>query len=183
MIPLMVLGIPAIPATAILLSALLIHGVQPGPLMMSEHPQVFWGLIASLYLGNIILVVLNLPLVSIFVTLLRTPMGILAPMVLVVCLIGVYSVKASPLDLVVVAVSGVVGYLLRKFAYDVAPLLLAFVLADRLELSFRRALTISDGDYAIFVQGPAVKVFLAVLLVVGVLQAAAIWLGYRTRTS
>jgi putative tricarboxylic transport membrane protein len=183
MIPLMVLGIPAIPATAILLSALLIHGVQPGPLMMSEHPQVFWGLIASLYLGNIILVVLNLPLVSIFVTLLRTPMGILAPLVLTVCLIGVYSVKASPLDLVVVAISGVAGYLLRKFAYDVAPLLLAFVLADRLELSFRRALTISDGDYAIFVQGPAVKVFLAVLLVVGVLQAAAIWLGYRTRTS
>jgi putative tricarboxylic transport membrane protein len=181
MIPLMVLGIPAIPATAILLSALLIHGVQPGPLMMSEHPQVFWGLIASLYLGNVILVVLNLPLVSIFVTLLRTPMGILAPMVLTVCLIGVYSVKASPLDLVVVAIAGVVGYLLRKFAYDVAPLLLAFVLGDRLELSFRRALTISDGDYLIFFQGPAVRVFLAVLVVVGGLQLAAILLGYRTR--
>jgi putative tricarboxylic transport membrane protein len=182
MIPLMVLGIPAIPATAILLSALLIHGVQPGPLMMSEHPQVFWGLIASLYLGNVILVVLNLPLVSIFVSLLRTPMGILAPMVLTVCLIGVYSVKASPLDLVVVAVAGVAGYRLRKFAYDVAPLLLAFVLGDRLELSFRRALTISDGDYMIFLQGPAVRVFLAVLVVVGGLQLAAILLGYRTRS-
>ena len=181
MIPLMVLGIPAIPATAILLSALLIHGVQPGPLMMSEHPQVFWGLIASLYLGNFILVILNLPLVGIFVSLLRTPMGILAPMVLVVCLIGVYSVKASPLDLMVVVVAGVVGYLLRKFAYDVAPLLLAFVLGDRLELSFRRALTISDGDYMIFFQGPAVRVFLAVLVVVGLLQALAMLLGYRTR--
>jgi putative tricarboxylic transport membrane protein len=181
MIPLLVLGIPAIPATAILLSALLIHGVQPGPLLMSEHPQVFWGLIASLYLGNLILVILNLPLVGIFVSLLRTPMGVLAPMVLVICLIGVYSIKGSGFDLSLVVVSGIAGYLLRKFSYDVAPLLLAFVLGDRLELSFRRALTISDGDYAVFVQGPAVRVFIAVLVLIGALQVAAMLLGYRSR--
>ncbi|RAI36017.1 tripartite tricarboxylate transporter permease, partial [Rhodoplanes roseus] len=179
MIPLLVLGIPAIPATAILLSALLIHGVQPGPLLMSEHPQVFWGLIASLYLGNAILVVLNLPLVGIFVSLLRTPMGVLAPLVLVICLIGVYSLKASPLDLTILVAAGVVGYLLRKFSYDVAPLLLAFVLGDRMELSFRRALTISDGDYWVFVQGPAARVFIGVLVVIGGLQLAAMLLGWR----
>jgi putative tricarboxylic transport membrane protein len=181
MIPLLVLGIPAIPATAILLSALLIHGVQPGPLLMSEHPQVFWGLVASMYVGNLILVILNLPLVGIFVTLLRTPMGYLAPLVLVICLIGVYSVKGVALDLVLMVVAGVIGYALRKFSYDVAPLLLAFVLGDRLELSFRRALTISDGDYWIFVQGPAVRVFLAVLAIVGTLQIIAMLLGFRSR--
>ncbi|CAL8967951.1 hypothetical protein RHODGE_RHODGE_01591 [Rhodoplanes serenus] len=181
MIPLLVLGIPAIPATAILLSALLIHGVQPGPLLMSEHPQVFWGLIASLYLGNAILVVLNLPLVGIFVSLLRTPMGVLAPLVLVICLIGVYLLKGSPLDLAILVGAGVVGYLLRKFSYDVAPLLLAFVLGDRMELSFRRALTISDGDYLVFVQGPAARVFLAVLVLIGGLQLAAMLLGWRRR--
>lgn len=182
MIPLLVLGIPAIPATAILLSALLIHGVQPGPLLMSEHPQVFWGLIASLYLGNAILLVLNLPLVGIFVSLLRTPMGFLAPLVLVVCVIGVYSIKSSPLDLAILVAAGLAGYLLRKFSYDVAPLLLAFVLGDRMELSFRRALTISDGDYATFVQGPAARVFVAVLTVIGVVKAVAILLGRQTQT-
>ncbi len=181
MIPLLVLGIPAIPATAILLSALLIHGVQPGPLLMSEHPQVFWGLVASMYVGNLILVILNLPLVGIFVTLLRTPMGYLAPLVLVICLIGVYSVKGVALDLVLMVVAGVIGYALRKFSYDVAPLLLAFVLGDRLELSFRRALTISDGDYWIFLQGPAVRVFLVVLGIVGTLQIVAMLLGFRSR--
>ncbi len=181
MIPLLVLGIPAIPATAILLSALLIHGVQPGPLLMTEHPQVFWGLIASLYIGNAILLTLNLPLVGIFVSLLRTPMAYLAPLVLAICTIGVYSVKGLALDLVVVVVSGVIGFVLRKFSYDVAPLLLAFVLGDRLEMSFRRALTISDGSYLIFFEGPAVRVFLGVLGVILVLQLVARFLGYRAR--
>ncbi len=181
MIPLLVLGIPAIPATAILLSALLIHGVQPGPLLMTEHPQVFWGLIASLYIGNAILLTLNLPLVGLFVSLLRTPMSYLAPLVLVICSIGVYSVKGAPLDLALVVVSGVVGYFLRKFSYDVAPLLLAFVLGDRLEMSFRRALIISDGSYSVFFQGPAVRVLLVVLGIILALQLAARLLGYRAR--
>jgi putative tricarboxylic transport membrane protein len=181
MIPLLVLGVPAIPATAILLSALLIHGVQPGPLLLSDHPQIFWGLIASMYLGNLVLLVLNLPLVGLFVSILRTPMGYLAPFVLLVSLIGVYSVKASSLDLMVMVGAGLAGYLLRKFDYDVAPLLLAFVLGERIEVNFRRALTISDGDYAIFVQGAAVRVFLAVLAVVIALQLVAMALGYRKR--
>jgi putative tricarboxylic transport membrane protein len=179
MIPLLVLGIPAIPATAILLSALQIHGVQPGPLLLTERPDVFWGLVASMYVGNAILLVLNLPLVGVFVALLRAPMSRLAPTVLLICVIGVFSVKASTFDLWVMLISGAIGYVLRKFQYDVAPLLLATVLGDRLEVSFRRALTISDGDYWIFAKGPAARVFLAILLVVVALQLAARALGYR----
>jgi putative tricarboxylic transport membrane protein len=179
MIPLLVLGIPAIPATAILLSALQIHGVQPGPLLLTERPDVFWGLVASMYVSNAILLVLNLPLVGVFIALLRAPMSRLAPTVLLICVIGVFSVKASTFDLWVMLISGAIGYVLRKFQYDVAPLLLATVLGDRLEVSFRRALTISDGDYWIFAKGPAARVFLAILLVVVALQLAARALGYR----
>jgi putative tricarboxylic transport membrane protein len=179
LIPLLVLGIPAIPSTAILLSAMQIHGVQPGPLLMTDRPDVFWGLVASMYLGNVMLLVLNLPLVGVFVALLRTPMSVLAPLVLLICLIGVYSVKASSFDLWVMLVAGIAGYVLRKFSYDVAPLLLATVLGDRLEVSFRRALTISDGDYSTFAQGPAARVFIVVAVVIAGLQLGAKALGYR----
>ncbi|MDX2100916.1 MAG: tripartite tricarboxylate transporter permease [Alphaproteobacteria bacterium] len=179
MIPLLVLGIPAIPSTAILLSALQIHGVQPGPLMLSEHPGVFWGLVASMYVGNLLLLVLNLPLVGLFVALLRTPMTVLAPAVLLICVIGVFSVSASTFDLWVMVTAGAAGYGLRKFGYDVAPLLLAIVLGDRLEVSVRRALTISDGDYSTFVQGPAAQVFLGIFVLVGALQLGARALGWR----
>ena len=181
MIPLLVLGIPSIPATAILLSALLIHGVQPGPLLLTDHPDVFWGLIASMYIGNLILLVLNLPLVGLFVNLLRVPYVYLAPAVLLVSVVGVYSVKGSALDIWIMAAAGGVGYVLRKFEFDVAPLLLALVLGERIEVSFRRALTISDGDYAIFFQGAAARVFIAALTLLAVLQAAAWALGYRRR--
>jgi putative tricarboxylic transport membrane protein len=179
MIPLLVLGIPAIPATAILLSALMVHNVQPGPMLLVERPDVFWGLVASMYIGNAILLLLNLPLVGLFVSLLRTPMGYLAPLVMVVCMIGVFSVKASSFELAVMAVAGIVGYALRKFRYDVAPLLLAMVIGDRMEVGFRRALTISEGDYAIFTQGAAVQLFLGILVVVACLQIGAKLLGYR----
>lgn len=179
MIPLLVLGIPAIPATAILLSALMVHNVQPGPLLLVERPDVFWGLVASMYIGNAILVLLNVPLVGVFVSLLRTPMAYLAPLVIVICLIGVFSVKASGFDLMVMAAAGVAGYLLRKFGYDVAPLLLAMVIGDRMEVGFRRALTISQGDYGVFLRGDAVQLFLGVLGLVVALSLAAKFLGYK----
>jgi len=183
LIPLLVLGIPAIPSTAILLSAFLIHGVQPGPQLINDHPDVFWGLIASMYIGNLILVALNVPLVGIFVNLLRIPFGYLAPIILLISIIGVYSVNANILDVWVMLGAGVVGYLLRKFDYDVAPLLLALVLGDRIETNFRRALTISDGDYSIFVQGPAARVFICALALVVILQGVAIAAGYDQRTA
>ncbi|MCU0560646.1 MAG: tripartite tricarboxylate transporter permease [Desulfobacterales bacterium] len=179
MIPLLVLGIPAIPATAVLLSAMLIHGVQPGPQLLLDHPDVFWGLIASMVIGNAILVVLNLPMVPLFVNILRVPYPYLAPSILLISVIGVYSVNANPLDLWLMMIGGLAGYLLRKFGFDVAPLLLAIVLGDRIEMAFRRSLTISDGHYGIFLEGPAVKVLLISALFLGLLLALARFLGYR----
>ncbi len=173
MIPLLILGIPAIPATAVLLAALTVHNVQPGPMLISERPDVFWGLIASMFIGNFMLVVLNLPLVSMFVTLLRTPPAYLAPLVLLVCTLGVYSVKGSAFDLGVMFAAGVIGYVLRRFEFDLVPFLFAFVLGDRIEVSFRRALMISEGDPSIFWAGPAAQLFLVALLVIAIYMALA----------
>jgi len=183
MIPLLVLGIPAIPSTAILLSALLIHGVQPGPQLLVEHPNVFWGLIASMYLGNVILLALNLPLVGLFVSLLRVPYAYLAPIILLVSIVGVYSVNAKSLDIWILVISGGIGYFLRKFEFDTAPLLLALVLGDRIEVNFRRALTISDGDYGIFLKGPAARALLSALALIFFLQGIAWLLGFRRRNA
>ena len=172
MIPLLILGIPAIPVTAVLLAALTVHNVQPGPMLIVERPDVFWGLIASMLIGNVILVILNLPLVGMFVTLLRTPKAYLAPLVLLICIIGVYSVKGSAIDLVVMFAAGVIGYVLRRFEFDLVPFLFAFVLGDRIEVSFRRALMVSDGDISIFWKGPAAQLFLVVLISIIVYIAA-----------
>lgn len=179
MIPLLALGIPSIPATAILLSALTIHGVQPGPLLLTENPQVFWGLIASMYIGNAILLILNLPLVGLFVNLLRIPYVWLVPVILVISVVGVYSVDFKPFDIWVMAIAGVVGYFLRKFGYEMAPLLLALVLGDRLEENFRLALTMSGGNYATFAdQASIIVLAVTVGLLLGV-QGIAWAFGYR----
>jgi len=179
MIPLMVLGIPAIPATAILLSALMIHGVQPGPELISKHPEVFWGLIASMYVGNLILLVLNIPLVGIFINLLRTPYIYLAPSVLVICIIGIYAVNASSFDLMVMVVFGLLGYVFRKASFDVAPLLLAVVLGDRIEVSLRRALIIADGNWLGLFNGSAAQVILLLFALLFTVQWA-LWRRQRT---
>ena len=181
MIPLLVLGIPAIPATAILLSAMMIHGIQPGPQLVSEHPEVFWGLIASMYVGNAMLLVLNLPLVGLFVNLLRIPYAYLAPGVLLICVIGIYSVGANANEILIMAVFGLLGYVLRKFKFDIAPLLLAVVLGDRIEVSLRRALIISDGDYWALLQGAASRVIVGAALLLLVLQSIAWMLGFRKK--
>ncbi len=181
MIPLLVLGIPAIPATAILLSALMIHGVNPGPQLVNEHPQVFWGLIASMYIGNVMLLALNLPLVGLFVNLLRIPYAWLAPSVLLICVVGIYSVNANSTEIGVMAVFGLIGYVLRKLEFDCAPLLLAVVVGDRMEVSLRRALIISDGSWTALLQGAFSKVFLGAILLLIVLQGIAWWLGLRRK--
>jgi putative tricarboxylic transport membrane protein len=178
MIPLLALGIPSIPATAILLSALTIHGVQPGLLLLQDNPQVFWGLIASMYIGNVVLLILNLPLVGLFVNLLRIPYGWLVPAILVVSIIGVYSVNFNNTDIWIMLIAGGIGYLLRKFGYEVAPLLLALVLGERLEENFRLALTISGGSYATFADRAALIVIVSVLALLLTLQALAKALGY-----
>jgi len=179
MIPLLALGIPSIPATAILLSALTIHGVQPGPLLLKDHPEVFWGLVASMYIGNAILLILNLPLVGIFVNLLRIPYMWLVPIILIISVIGVYSVNSSVSDIWIMVLSGGVGYVLRKFGYEMAPLLLALVLGDRLEASFRLALTMSGGSYATFVDEASLIVLAMVGGLLLVVQALAWAFGYR----
>jgi putative tricarboxylic transport membrane protein len=179
MIPLLALGIPSIPATAVLLSALTIHGVQPGPLLLTDHPEVFWGLVASMYIGNAILLVLNLPLVGIFVNLLRIPYTWLVPIILIISIIGVYSVNFSVTDIWIMVLSGIAGYALRKFGYEVAPLLLALVLGDRLEENFRLALTMSGGSYATFFDHASMIVLTATLGLLLVVQGLAWAFGYR----
>ena len=179
MIPLLTLGIPSIPATAILISALTIHGVQPGPLLLTHHPEVFWGLVASMYIGNVILLILNLPLVGMFVNLLRIPYPWLVPIILIVSIIGVYSVNFSTTDIWIMIISGVIGYVLRKFGYEMAPLLLALVLSDRLEENFRLALTMSGGSYSVFVDPVSLTVLISVLGLLLAIQAFAWAFGYR----
>jgi putative tricarboxylic transport membrane protein len=179
MIPLLALGIPSIPATALLLSALTIHGVQPGPLLLTDHPEVFWGLVASMYIGNVMLLILNLPLVGIFVNLLRIPYAWLVPIILIVSIIGVYSVNFSVADIWIMVLSGGAGYVLRKFGYEMAPMLLALVLGDRLEANFRLALTMSGGDYATFADKASIIVLTSTAGLLLTVQALAWAFGYR----
>jgi putative tricarboxylic transport membrane protein len=159
-IPLFVLGIPFAPPTAILLGALLIHGVSPGPLLISQHPGLFWGVIASMYIGNFILLVLNLPFVPLFANILRIPKKILLPLVILFCITGMYTVNNSIPDIWVMLLFGALGFLMRKWACEGAPLLLALVLGPRLEVAFRQSLMISHGDFGIFIHRPISMVFL-----------------------
>jgi putative tricarboxylic transport membrane protein len=179
MIPLLALGIPSIPATAILLSALTIHGVQPGPLLIKDNPEVFWSLVASMYIGNVVLLILNLPFVSLFVNLLRIPYTYLVPAILVISIVGVYSVGFSGTDIWIMVLSGGAGYLLRKFNYEMAPLLLALVLGDRLEEKFRVALTMSGGDYSTFADNASLIVMGSAVGVLLLVQGLAWAFGYR----
>jgi putative tricarboxylic transport membrane protein len=159
-IPLFVLGIPFAPPTAILLGALLIHGVSPGPLMISQHPGLFWGVIASMYIGNFILLILNLPFVPLFANILRTPKKVLLPLIILFCITGMYTVNNSVFDIWMMLLFGGLGFLMRKWAYEGAPLLLALVLGPKLEVAFRQSLMISHGNFGIFTNRSISMVFL-----------------------
>jgi len=163
-IPLFVLGIPFAPPTAILLGALMIHGVVPGPMMISEHPDVFWGVIASMYIGNFILLLLNLPFVPFFASILRIPKKILLPLVMLFCVTGMYTVNNSVNDIWLMLSMGVLGYMMRKWVYDAAPLLLALVIGPKMEVAFRQSLMLSHGDFGVFVERPFSLAFLVVTL-------------------
>lgn len=149
-IPLFVLGIPSNAVMALMLGALMINGVQPGPLFITEHPDIFWGTIVSMYIGNVFLVVLNLPLIGLWVKLLKTPYRILFPLILFFCIIGTYSVNNNTFDLFTMFIFGIIGYLFNKFKYEPAPLIMAFILGPKLETSLRRSLLMSDGNASIF---------------------------------
>jgi len=151
-VPMLALGLPTGPITAVLLAALMIHGVAPGPTLVNEHPDVFWGFVASMYVGNLMLLALNLPLVGIFVNVLRMPYAYLYPLVIMFCIIGVYEVNHSIVDVWIMLIMGIVGYVLRKFDLDPAPLVLGLVISPTLEMSLRQSLIMSNGNWTIFFQ-------------------------------
>ncbi|MBM4278229.1 MAG: tripartite tricarboxylate transporter permease [Deltaproteobacteria bacterium] len=153
-IPLLTLGIPGNAAIAMIFAALLIQGVQPGPFLITERADVFWGVVASMYIGNAMLLILNLPMVGMWVQLLRVPYAILAPIIVLFCCIGVYSVRNTVFDIWIMGIFGVFGYLLRKLDFEPGPMILAFVLGPILERSLRQALLISAGSPLIFFKRP-----------------------------
>jgi putative tricarboxylic transport membrane protein len=161
-IPLLTLGIPANPVVAILLGALIIHGLQPGPLLMNKAPDLFWGTVTSMYIGNCMLLILNLPLIGLWVQVLRVPYHLLYPLILLFCLIGSYSLDNRVGDVIIMLIFGVAGYLMKKFGYEGAPLVLALVLGRMLESNFRQSLILARGDFSIFVSRPISLAFLAV---------------------
>lgn len=165
-IPLLTLGLPCTPGLAVLAGALMIHGVTPGPLIMTEHPELFWGVIGSMYLGNAMLVGLNLPLIGLWVRILKIPYYFLAPLIMMVCLIGAYSLRNSLVDMIVMVIFGILGYLMNKHDYPAAPLILALVLGPMFEESLRQALILSGGSPLIFVSHPisAALVFISFFL-------------------
>ncbi len=167
-IPLLTLGIPSNAVMALLLGLLLTHGVQVGPLLLKNHGDIFWGVVASMYIGNAMLLVLNLPLIGIWIKILKVPYQILFPLILLFCVIGSYSLNYSTDDVLLMIFFGIVGYLLKKFDYDAAPLILALVLGPMMENSLRQSLLVSQGSFLIFVTHPisATLLGLTVLLLV-----------------
>jgi len=169
-IPLLTLGIPGNAVMALMVGAMTIHNIQPGPQVMTSHPELFWGLIASMWIGNLMLVVLNLPLIGLWIKLLKVPYRILFPAILVFCTIGVYSLNYNTFDIFTTAIFGIVGYLWAKLKCEGAPLLLGLVLGPMMEENFRRALLLSRGDYFTFIERPlsasllAAAVFLVIIV-------------------
>jgi putative tricarboxylic transport membrane protein len=180
LVPLLTLGLPGGGTTAILLSALVLWGVKPGPLMMQDSPQVFWGLVASLYIGNAMLLILNLPLVPLFAQILRIPLFVLFPVVLGLTIVGAYSIADSALNIVMLAGFGLLGYAMARLDFPTAPLILGFVLGDPMERAVRQALTMSQGDIAILFSRPLSATMLVCAAAVLVLSLAA---RFRRRPS
>ena len=162
MIPLFTLGIPSNSVIAVLLGAFMIHGLQPGPMFISKYPDVFWATIVSMYLGNVILLILNLPLIPLWVKVLKVPYAILFPLILVFCLIGVYSLNFSQVEIGLMIGFGVLGYMMRKFKFETPPLILALVLGPMMESNLRLSLLLSQGDPTVFVRRPISAVFILV---------------------
>jgi putative tricarboxylic transport membrane protein len=173
-IPLLTLGIPPNAVMALMVGAMTIHGVIPGPLVMSKSPALFWGMVASMWLGNLMLLVINLPLVGVWVRLLKVPYRLMVPSILIFCCIGIYSINNNPADVLFTAFFGLVGYALYKLGFEPAPLLLGFVLGRLLEEKFRQALVLSRGSFVPFVERPvsaALLVAAAVILALAVTPA------------
>ena len=178
-VPLLTLGIPPNVVLALLYGALLIQGITPGPTLMTNQPDVFWGVIASMFVGNVLLLLFNTALIGAFVQVLRIPITILSTVAVVVMLIGVYTVQNRVFDMVVVLVFGLVGYAMRKFGYEVGPLVLAFILGGILEVSLRQSLLISGGDFSVFVTRPVSSGIIAVIAVLMLVAVGRRWAQRR----
>ncbi len=165
-IPLLTLGIPCNATIAMIYAALLIQGITPGPLLLAQHPDVFWGVVASMYIGNVILVILNLPLVNMWVKLLKVPFGILGPLIVIITTIGSFSLENSMFNVYAFMAFGIVGYLLRKLQFDPGPLLMAFILSPIMENSLRQSLLLSGGNFQIFFSRPISATIMAIFFVV-----------------
>jgi len=164
-VPLLALGVPFTPAMAVVVGALMLHGITPGPMLMMEKPQLFWGVIASMYLGNVMLLVLNLPLVQVFGQITKVPKPILLPLITLMCLVGVYSVNSSYVDLYVLALFGIIGFFLRDLGFSPAPLVLALVIGPMMETAMRESLMINQGAIAPMIFRPiAGTIYLAAVL-------------------
>jgi putative tricarboxylic transport membrane protein len=161
-VPMLTLGIPATGTMAVLLGALLLYGVQPGPLLMQKAPEIFWGTVTSMYLGNVMLLVLNLPLIPMWVKVLKIPYPILFPLILLFCLTGAYSINNTATDILIMNIFGIVGYLMKKLGYEGGPFILAFILGPMFENTFRQSLMMSRGSFSIFITRPIGLAFLIV---------------------
>jgi putative tricarboxylic transport membrane protein len=168
-IPLLTLGIPPNAVMALMVGAMTIHGIVPGPQVMTKQPELFWGMIASMWIGNLMLVIINLPLVGVWVTLLRVPYRLLFPSIIVFCCIGIYSINNSPTDVMISAAYGIVGYWLIKHDFEAAPMLLGFVLGPLMEENLRRAMLIARGDATVFFTRPISGGLLAVAIILLIL--------------
>lgn len=164
---------------ALVLGALMIHGIQPGPLLIKQHPDLFWGVVASMYIGNVMLLVLNLPMIPLWVKILKIPYPVLFPLILLFCLVGVYSLNNNYVEIIVMVFFGIFGYLMKKFGYEAAPLVFAFVLFPILENAFRQSLMLSYGDLTIFFTRP---ISLGFMITGIVLFALPIFTSIRSKT-
>lgn len=165
-IPLFTLGIPSNITMALMFGALLIHGVRPGPFLLKDHADLFWGVICSMYIGNVMLLILNLPLIPLWVQVLKVPYKILFPLILLFCIVGSYSLNNSTFDVMVMMIFGLLGYLFKKFEFEGAPLILAFVLGPMFETNLRQSLLFSKGSFMIFFNRPIAAVLISVALIV-----------------
>ena len=166
-IPLLTLGLPANVVMALMLGAFMLHGLTPGPVLMAQHPEMFWGIITSMFIGNLMLLVLNLPLIGLFAKVTRLPPDYLIPVIVIACVVGSYGVNNNPSDILIMLGFGLFGYAAERFGYSLAPLVLAFVLGPLMETSLRQSLILSQGEFLIFVERP----ISAALLVLGALVA------------
>jgi len=166
LVPMLTLGIPGSSTTAVLLAALVLWGFKPGPLFISENPAMFWGLVASMYIGNVMLLILNLPLVPLFAQVLRAPAYVLYPLILGISVVGVYSTSGSLFDVGLLAGFGLLGYLMRKLDFPSAPMILGLVLGGAMERALRQSLMMSDGHLSILVSRPVSAVMLSLALLI-----------------